>query len=176
MPSRKPKAEREASKVKNSLAVIKWIQNNCRVPEGKDVGREVRLRDWQKREIEKILRQPGCTRRAIISFGAECQDDAGGVSDIGASGGADGADQRVALSAAQSRDQAAILYALAAKIVRMSPRQFRLRQHAQRSSRTPLPALSTLCWKRRDGGHKISLAVLFLSCAGSWTRWPSSPL
>lgn len=101
---------------------IAWIEAYCRVPEGRDVGKPVRLREWQKAEISRIYDNPSGTRRAILSFGRKngktalssfilllhlCGPEARPNSQL--------------FSAAQSRDQAAILFALAAKVVRMSP-------------------------------------------------------
>lgn len=99
-----------------------WINDYCRIPEGRDVGKPVKLRDWQRREICRIYDNPHGTRRAILSFGRKngktalsaficllhlCGPEARANSQL--------------FSAAQSRDQAAILFALAAKTVRMSP-------------------------------------------------------
>jgi phage terminase large subunit-like protein len=101
---------------------IQWIETYCRIPEGKDVGKPVRLRDWQKRDIRKIYDNPAGTRRGILSFGRKnaktteaafllllhtCGPEARVNSQLN--------------SAAQSKEQAAILFKLAAKIVRMSP-------------------------------------------------------
>ena len=101
---------------------IEWISQYCRIPEGRDVGKPARLRDWQKKELLRIYDNPAGTRRAILSFGRKngktalsafilllhlCGPEARANSQL--------------FSAAQSRDQAAILFALAAKIVRMSP-------------------------------------------------------
>lgn len=101
---------------------IRWIEAYCRVPEGRLVGQSVKLRNWQRDEIRKIYDNPLGTRRAIISFGRKngktalsafllllhlCGPEARANSQL--------------FSAAQSRDQAAILFALAAKTVRMSP-------------------------------------------------------
>jgi len=102
--------------------VCQWIEILCRIPEGQFVGHKVRLRPWQKREIKKIYDNPRGTRRAIISFGRKnakstlaaflllvhlCGPEARANSQL--------------FSAAQSREQAALIFALAAKIVRMSP-------------------------------------------------------
>lgn len=80
------------------------------------------LRKWQQDEIRKIYDNPAGTRRAILSFGRKnakttlaafllllhlCGPEARANSQL--------------FSAAQSRDQAAILFSLAAKTVRMSP-------------------------------------------------------
>ncbi len=102
--------------------VIAWIEQHCKVPEGRDATKPVRLREWQKDEIRRIYDNPAGTRLAILSFGRKnakttlsaflllvhlCGPEARVNSQL--------------YSAAQSRDQAAILFALAAKIVRMSP-------------------------------------------------------
>lgn len=99
---------------------IAWIESHCRVPEGKFVGQPVKLRPFQRKVIKGIYDTP--TRRAIISLGRKnaktslaafllllhlCGPEARQNSQLN--------------SAAQSRDQAAILFSLAAKIVRMSP-------------------------------------------------------
>jgi phage terminase large subunit-like protein len=101
---------------------IRWIEDNCRIPEGKDVGRKVELRPWQKKEIRRIYDNPAGTRRAIISFGRKnakttlaafllllhlCGPRARPNSQL--------------YSAAQSRQQASVIFDLAAKMVRLSP-------------------------------------------------------
>ncbi len=99
---------------------IKWIESNCFIPDGKDVGKPVRLRPWQKDIIRGIYDSP--TRRAIISFGRKNAKTT--LSAFLLLLHLVGPESRVnsqLYSAAQSREQAAILFALAAKIVRMSP-------------------------------------------------------
>jgi phage terminase large subunit-like protein len=101
---------------------IKWIEDHCHIPEGKNVGQKVKLRPWQKAFIKRIYDNPEGTRRAIFSVGRKnaktalssfllllhlCGEEATPNSQL--------------LSAAQSREQAAILFNLAAKVVRMSP-------------------------------------------------------
>jgi phage terminase large subunit-like protein len=101
---------------------IAWIESNCRIPEGRDVGKPVWLRDWQKAELLRIYDNPHGTRRAILSFGRK-----NGKTAISAFilllhlCGLEARANSQLYSAAQSREQAAILFALAAKIVRMSP-------------------------------------------------------
>ena len=101
---------------------VEWVQRYCRVPEGRDVGKPVKLRDWQKAEIRKIYDNPHGTRRAILSFGRK-----NGKTALSAFllllhlCGPESRPNSQLYSAAQSRDQAAILFALAAKVVRMSP-------------------------------------------------------
>lgn len=92
----------------------------CRIPEGKLVGQPVKLSPDQKRWIKQIYDTP--TRTFILSMARKnaktalsafllllhlCGPEAKANSQL--------------YSAAQSRDQASILFALAAKVVRMSP-------------------------------------------------------
>jgi phage terminase large subunit-like protein len=56
-------------KIKRSERNIRWIENFCRIPEGKFIGQPVRLRPWQRRELAKIYDNPAGTRLKIISFG-----------------------------------------------------------------------------------------------------------
>jgi phage terminase large subunit-like protein len=99
---------------------IEWVQSHCRIPEGRLVGHPVELKPWQKEIIRGIYDQP--TRRAIISFGRK-----NGKTSLSAFllllhlCGPEKRDNSQLYSAAQSRDQAAILFGLAAKMVRLSP-------------------------------------------------------
>jgi phage terminase large subunit-like protein len=94
----------------------------CRVPEGRDVGKPVRLRKWQSAEVLKIYDNPAGTRRAIISFGRK-----NGKTALAAFllllhlVGPEARPNCQLYSAAQSREQASVLFALAAKMIRMSP-------------------------------------------------------
>src|SRR6266480_3967731 len=107
---------------KRSDVIINWIETACRIPEGKDVGKRVKLRPFQKADIRKIYDNPYGTRRAIISFGRKNAKTTFAAFLLLVHLAGPEAEQNAQLySAAQSRDQAAILYALAAKIVRLSP-------------------------------------------------------
>lgn len=96
-----------------------WIESHCVIPEGKLVGRPVTLSREQREWIAAIYDSP--TRLFILSMGRKngktafsafllllhlCGPEARPNSQL--------------FSAAQSRDQAAILFTLAAKMVRMS--------------------------------------------------------
>jgi phage terminase large subunit-like protein len=100
--------------------VVRFIEEFLVVPEGKDVGRPVRLRDWQLEFIDKVYSTP--TRRAILSMGRK-----NGKSAITAMlllahlAGPEALPNSQSYSAAQSRDQASLVFGLAAKMVRMSP-------------------------------------------------------
>lgn len=101
---------------------IKWIETYCCTPEGKFVGKPIKLRAWQKAELRKIYDNPVGTRQAIISLPRKngktalisfllllhlCGPEASPNSQL--------------YSAAQSREQAATVFKLAAKVVRQSP-------------------------------------------------------
>lgn len=100
---------------------IAWIEANCLVPEGRLIGQPVRLRPWQKDIVRKTYDTP--TRRHIVSFGRK-----NGKTALAAFllllhlVGPEARPNSQLLSAAQSREQAAVLFALAAKMVRMSAR------------------------------------------------------
>ena len=97
-----------------------WIERFCRIPEGRLVGQPVNLTTEQRNWLEQIYDSP--TRTFILSMGRKnaktafsafllllhlCGPEARPNSQL--------------FSGAQSRDQAAVLFALAAKVVRQSP-------------------------------------------------------
>lgn len=125
MTNRKPSRNRPKSSGRLETRAernIRWIESNCRVPEGKLVGKPLKLREWQRNEIRKIYDNPAGTRRGILSFGRK-----NGKTALAACllilhiCGPESRPNSSLYSAAQSRDQAAILFNLAAKMVRMSP-------------------------------------------------------
>jgi phage terminase large subunit-like protein len=101
---------------------IKWVQDYCVVPEGKDIGKPVVLREWQKADLRKIYDNPSGTRTAIISFGKK-----NGKTSLAACllllhlCGPEALPNTQLPSTATTREQAAVLFNLAAKMVRMSP-------------------------------------------------------
>jgi phage terminase large subunit-like protein len=103
--------------------IIRWIESTSRVPEGALVGHPIQLMDWQRDAIRRTYDNPHGTRRCIISVGRKSGKItfAACLLLVHLVGPAAIPNSQL-FSAAQSRDQAAILYALAAKIVRMSPR------------------------------------------------------
>jgi phage terminase large subunit-like protein len=106
-----------------ALDNIRWIEKMCVVPEGKDVGKPMFMRPWQRQELVNIYANKKGTRRAILSFARK-----NGKTAIAACLlllHLCGPEHRVnsqLYSAAQSRDQAALLFGLAAKMVRLNPR------------------------------------------------------
>lgn len=101
---------------------IKWIQDNCCVPEGDDIGQPVRLRDWQRRIILEVYDNPHGTRLVIISVGRK-----NGKTALAAFllllhlVGPEAVRNSQLYSSAQSKEQAGVLFDLAAKCVRTSP-------------------------------------------------------
>lgn len=99
-----------------------WITKFCRIPEGAKVGQKVDLAQFMRDDLLAIYDNPAGTRRAILSRARKnakttecafilllhlCGPEARPNSQL--------------YSAAQSRDQAGVLFSLAAKMVRLSP-------------------------------------------------------
>jgi len=99
---------------------IAWIERNCFIPEGKFVGQRVKLRPWQKKILKSIYGSP--TRTAIISYGRKnAKTTLAGFLCLLHTCGPEAVRNSQLISAAQSRDQAALLFALMAKMIRMNP-------------------------------------------------------
>jgi hypothetical protein len=97
-----------------------WIEANCRIPEGKLVGQPVKLTAQQREWICAIYDTP--TRRFILSMGRKNAKTAlSAFLLLLHLVGPEARENSQLYSAAQSRDQAAVLFNLAAKVVRFSP-------------------------------------------------------
>ena len=98
----------------------RWIQQYCRVPEGKFVGQPIKLTKTQRHWLKTIYDTP--TRRVIISVGRKNAKTATNAFLLLLHlVGPEARPNSQLYSAAQSREQAAILFELAAKVVRLSP-------------------------------------------------------
>lgn len=107
-------------RVSQGLRAIRWIEKHCRVPEGKLVGQPVKLQPFQKKIIRGIYDSP--TRRVIISFGRKnAKTTLSAMLCLLHLVGPMSRPNSQLYSAAQSREQAAILFNLACKIIRQSP-------------------------------------------------------
>jgi len=92
----------------------------CRIPEGKFVGKPVKLTKHQRRWLGRIYDSP--TRTFILSMGRKNAKTAFSAFIVLLhTCGPEAKPNSQLYSAAQSRDQAAVLFELAAKMVRMSP-------------------------------------------------------
>jgi phage terminase large subunit-like protein len=116
----KPARRRQRSPQLVSEAVIEFCEEFLRIPEGKDAGKRLKLREWQKEIIRATY--DDSTRRVIISFGRK-----NGKSALAAMlllvhlvGPAARKNSQI-YSAALSRDQAALVFRLAAQMIRQSP-------------------------------------------------------
>lgn len=99
---------------------IAWVEEYCLVPEGRDIGKPVVLREFQRNILRGIY--DGKTRRVIISFGRKNAKTAlTAMLNLLHTVGPEAVPNSQLFSAAQSRDQAAILFNLAAKMVRLHP-------------------------------------------------------
>lgn len=107
-------------KVKRSACNIRWLEEHCRVPEGRLVGKPIKIRQIQRTIMRGIYDSP--TRQGIISIGRK-----NGKTSTSAMlillhlVGPEARQNAQLFSAAQSRDQAALTFGLASKIVQFSP-------------------------------------------------------
>lgn len=108
------------ARVKESTQIIRWIEKHCVIPEGPKVGQPVKLAPFQKKWIREIYDSP--TRLAIISVGRKNAKTALAAFLLLAHlCGPKYQYNSQLYSTAKSRDQAALLFDHARKVVRMSP-------------------------------------------------------
>ena len=104
---------------KRAKRVVRFIEEFLLVPEGKDVGKPVVLRDWQLEFIDKVYSTP--TRRAILSMGRKNGKSAlSAMMLLAHLAGPEALPNSQIYSAAQSRDQASLVFGLAAKMSKSS--------------------------------------------------------
>ena len=115
--------------------IIRFCERYLVVPEGADVGKPVRLREWQRDIIRQIYDTP--TRQAIVTMPRKQGKTALCAMLVLAHViGPESQRNSQVYSAAQSRQQAALVYDLASKMVRMSrelsdPNMVVCREHAK---------------------------------------------
>jgi phage terminase large subunit-like protein len=98
---------------------IAWIEHHLRIPEGKFVGKPVKLTQHQSAWMESIYGSP--TRMFVLSMARKnAKTSFSAMLLLLHLCGPEARTNSQLFSAAQSRDQAGILFALAAKMVRMS--------------------------------------------------------
>jgi len=103
--------------------IIRFVESYCRVPEGALVGQPLRLADFQKDFIRDTYDNPVGTRRAILSI-ARKNGKTGLIAGLLLAHlvGPEARQNSQIVSGAMSRDQAALVFNLAAKMVQQSPR------------------------------------------------------
>jgi len=121
MPRRR---RRQADDAVCAADIAKFIEACCYIPEGRLVGKKLKLFDWQKDLLRLIYDNPHGTRRAIISVGRKnaktCLAACLLLNHLCGPSAKSRPNSQL-YSAAQSRDQAAIIFSLAAKMTRMNP-------------------------------------------------------
>jgi phage terminase large subunit-like protein len=100
--------------------IIKFIEEECRAPEGRLIGQLIKLEAWQIEAIHAIYGNPVGTRRAILSMGRKNGKTSFAaclllVHLVGPE--ARGHENSQLYSTAQSRDQAALIFNAASKII-----------------------------------------------------------
>lgn len=107
-------------RVSRGNRAIRWIEQYCRIPEGEFVGQPVKLQKFQKDVIKGIY--DTSTRRVIISFGRKnAKTTLSAFLCLLHLVGPEAKANSQLYSAAQSRDQASILFNLMVKVIRLSP-------------------------------------------------------
>jgi len=103
--------------------VCQFIEEYCRVPEGAQVGRPIRLAEFQRRFILEVYDNPHGTRRAYLAIARK-----NGKSALIAClllahlVGPEKVKNAQIVSGARSRDQAALVFNLASKMVQLNPK------------------------------------------------------
>lgn len=102
--------------------VIAFVHRYCRVPEGKLVGKAMVLDEFQERFIKEVYDNPAGTRRGILSI-ARKNGKSGLIAAIVLAHivGPEARLNAQIVSGARSREQASLVFALACKMVTMSP-------------------------------------------------------
>lgn len=102
--------------------VIAFVERYLRVPEGAQVGQPIKLADFQRRFILEVYDNPNGTRRAYLSIGRKNGKTALIACLLLAHlVGPEARQNSQIVSGALSRDQAALVFNLAAKMVQLSP-------------------------------------------------------
>ena len=105
-----------------SEKICEFIEKLCVVPEGKLVGKPMRLMAFQRKFIQDVYDNPKGTSRAYLSVGRKNGKSALIAAILLAHiAGPEAKTNSQIISGARSRDQAALVFKLAEKMVRLSP-------------------------------------------------------
>ena len=110
------------SKLTRAGRVIEFVHRYLVVPEGDLIGKPIRLAEWQQRFIRDIYDNPAGTRRAFLSI-ARKNGKTGTIACLLLAHivGPEAKLNTRIISGAMSKEQAAEVYNLAAKIIQLSP-------------------------------------------------------
>lgn len=102
--------------------VIEFITRYCRTPEGAHVGQPIELAEFQKKFLRDVYDNPHGTRRAYLSLARKNGKSAltAGIL-LAHLIGPEAKQNSQIVSGAMSRDQAALVFNLAAKMIQLSP-------------------------------------------------------
>lgn len=103
--------------------IIAFIERHCLTPDGAMVGQPLKLAEFQKQFIRDVYDNPAGTRRAILSVSRK-NGKSGLVAGLLLAHlvGPEAKQNSQIISGAMSRDQAALVFNLAAKMVQLSPK------------------------------------------------------
>lgn len=112
-----------ARKQSRGERICKFLETYCTVPEGAQVGKPLKLEPFQKKFLRDVYDNRDGTRRAILSI-ARKNGKSGLIAGILLAHlvGPEAKRNSQIVSGAMSRDQAALVFALAAKMVQLSER------------------------------------------------------
>jgi len=161
--------------------IVAFIETVCFVPEGKFVGQPLKLQGWQKDLIHLIYDNPAGTRRAIISVGRKNAKTTLAACLLLAHLCGPPAQSRPnsqLFSAAQSREQAGIIFSLASKMVRLNPELARIVMIQETAKSLVCPELGTRYRAlSADASTAFGLSPSFLAHDElGQVRGPRSPL
>ena len=107
--------------------VIAFVERFCLIPEGAQVGKPIKLADFQRRFLLEVYDNPAVTRRAYLSVGRKNGKTALIACILLAHlVGPEAKLNSQIVSGALSREQAALVFNLASKIVQLSPELSRI--------------------------------------------------
>ena len=158
-------------------AVIQFVERYCLTPDGEHVGKPLRLAEFQKRFIRDVYDNPAGTRRAYLSI-ARKNGKSGLIAGLLLAHlvGPEARLNSQIVSGAMSRDQAALVFNLAAKMVQLSPKLSKLVRIVPSSKRLiGLPLNTEYRALAADGrtAHGLSPVLAILDEVGQ-VRGPQS--
>ncbi len=116
---RTAKSDKAQTRAERNIA---WCEKYLRLPEGKFVGQPLKMAPFMQDDFRAIYDNPAGTRRAIISRGRKnAKSTQSAMILLLHLCGPEAKQNSQLFSAAQSREQASILFSLASKMCRMSP-------------------------------------------------------
>lgn len=158
-------------------AVIQFVERYCLTPDGAHVGKPLVLADFQKDFIRAVYDNPAGTRRAYLSI-ARKNGKSGLIAGLLLAHlvGPEARLNSQIVSGAMSRDQAALVFNLAAKMVQLSPKLSKLVRIVPSSKRLiGLPMNTEYRALAADGrtAHGLSPVLAILDEVGQ-VRGPQS--